>query len=389
MIAFCRQNILFVASEMYFVDVDSPNPRVFTAEELESRDLQFGERVQSFNSLEEAESFVNKAKKMIYAVVTPYKTTLCTTETELESETEGIDCLFEQIPFEEAKQFSASVVETVFAEGSDVAPKNLSDLTNDHLKGWKEGDELGRGAFGRVVVAILRCKVTVCCKILDKSEPKKREVILKEVSVMKDISHENIVQFFGSSEDKGCIYIFMEYVTGGSLANIIQKSKAPLDTIKAWTRQILLGLRYLHNRSIVHRDIKGANILVTETGTLKLADFGCSKAHLSNSFSCKSFVGTFCYMAPEVLGKGYGTKADIWSAGCTVLEMHLQKAPFEKLNSLSTFNSYVLELERGAAVQLPADLDPVLRQFLLRTIVFDLGKRPSAAQLLEDVFLNS
>ncbi|KAF8395803.1 hypothetical protein HHK36_019757 [Tetracentron sinense] len=108
----------------------------------------------------------------------------------------------------------------------------------------------------------------------------------------------------------------------GSLVNLYRKYNLGYSHVSAYTRQILNGLKYLHERNMVHRDIKCANILVDASGSVKIADFGLAKA--TNLNDVKSFQGSAFWMAPEVVNRktpGYGLAADIWSLGCTVLEM--------------------------------------------------------------------
>ena len=152
---------------------------------------------------------------------------------------------------------------------------------------------------------------------------------------------------------EGLVFIFMDYISGGSLQSILKRLGGrlyehaqymieckytsrfgPLDsrTIAHYTKQITRALLYLHTNGIIHRDIKGANIMVTTKGIVKLIDFGCAKRYcqgIDGGTGMHSVRGTPYWMAPEVIcGDGYGRKSDIWSLGCTIHEMAVTKPPW-------------------------------------------------------------
>lgn len=148
----------------------------------------------------------------------------------------------------------------------------------------------------------------------------------KEIDIYRKLEHPNIISYIGSEivDQKFCIYL--EYASGGSLESVYNKYGAfPERMIKQYLKQILAGLAYLHEKRVVHCDLKGANLLLDANGAVKLGDFGCSEAfETSQSMSVlKGQVrGSLPWMAPEVLvNKSYGRRADIWSLGCTILEL--------------------------------------------------------------------
>ncbi|KAI3521342.1 hypothetical protein L1887_10805 [Cichorium endivia] len=151
----------------------------------------------------------------------------------------------------------------------------------------------------------------------------------EEVKLLKNLSHANIVRYIGIVREEETINILLEFVPGGSISSLLGKfGPFPEAVIRMYTKQLLLGLDYLHKNGIMHRDIKGANILVDNKGCIKLADFGASKqvvelVNTQNLHICaKSMKGTPYWMAPEViLQTGNSFSVDIWSVGCTVIEM--------------------------------------------------------------------
>lgn len=204
-----------------------------------------------------------------------------------------------------------------------------------------------------------------------------------EISLLSRLEHENIVQYFGTDKEDGKLYIFLELVTQGSLAALYQKYRLQDSQVSAYTRQILIGLNYLHQRNVLHRDIKCANILVDSNGLVKLADFGLAK-EMSILSQARSSKGTVYWMAPEVAkAKPHGPPADIWSLGCTVLEMLTGKVPYPDME----WTHALLKIGRGIPPEIPATLSEDARDFIMKCVKVNPNDRPSAAQLLDHPFV--
>lgn len=165
----------------------------------------------------------------------------------------------------------------------------------------------------------------------------------EEVDLLKTLKHVNIVTYLGTCLEDNILSIFMEFVPGGSISSIINRF-GPLPEIIfcKYTKQILQGVAYLHANCVVHRDIKGNNVMLMPNGIVKLIDFGCARrlawVSLSGAQSemLKSVRGTPYWMAPEVINEsGYGRKSDIWSVGCTVFEMATGKPPLASMNRIA------------------------------------------------------
>lgn len=211
-----------------------------------------------------------------------------------------------------------------------------------------------------------------------------------EISVLRTLKHKNIVQYLGSNVENNTINIFLEYVPGGSILSLTKKfGHLPENIIRLYTTQILEGLVYLHKHNIVHRDIKGANILVTEKGVIKLADFGASKrfvnlvSHAGANDGVNSLKGTTYWMAPEVIKQdGCDIKADIWSLGCTVIEMATGKPPWmdDFTEQISAMYSIATSEELPP---LPDTLSPSAKDFLSKCFIRNPRERPSAEILLK------
>jgi thiamine kinase-like enzyme len=204
------------------------------------------------------------------------------------------------------------------------------------------GDLLGAGAFGRVYLGmnINNGGLIAIKQIPIKGNKNKKtsalKEVIKEINLMKSLNHENIVRYLGAEESNEYLQIYLEYVSGGSIQQLLSKFKKFQESVVIlYTKQILSGLKYLHDNDIIHRDIKGGNILLTENGVIKLADFGHSKS-LNELDSKKSYKGTPFWMSPEIARNfQYSKSSDIWALGCTIVEMLTGKPPYPKLLHLT------------------------------------------------------
>ena len=192
---------------------------------------------------------------------------------------------------------------------------------------WTRGQLLGRGTFGSVYLAILRSGALVAVKVVEMraGESIVPAEVEQEVSFLRMLRHPNIIEYKLCLVDKSrqCINIFMEYAVGGSLTALVKRCNRSLreDVAVVYIQQIVKGLAFLHGRGVVHRDVKGENVLLDANGTVKLADFGCAR-EMSTVTVSGTFAGSPYWMAPEVIkNKGYNKKADIWSVGCTAIEV--------------------------------------------------------------------
>ncbi|GMP47128.1 hypothetical protein CsSME_00015034 [Camellia sinensis var. sinensis] len=199
------------------------------------------------------------------------------------------------------------------------------------------------------------------------------------------LPHGRLVQIPELPQDESKLYIFLQLVTKGSLLKLYQKYELRDSQVSSYTRQILHGLKYLHEKNVVHRDIKCANILVDANGSVKLADFGLAKVtKLNDVKSCK---GTPFWMAPEVVkrrNQGYGLAADIWSLGCTVLEMLTRQIPYSHLECQM---QALFRIGKGEPPPVPDSLSSDARNFIFKCLQVNPSDRPTAAQLLDHSFV--
>jgi serine/threonine protein kinase len=267
---------------------------------------------------------------------------------------------------------------------------------------WKKGEMIGSGSFGDVFKALnmedgsLMAVKEVCFSGEDEKE---MALLRSEINVMRSLRNQHIVSYLGTEIDgKDCkLYIFQEWVAGGSVKSILDQYGPLSESIVVnYTTQVLLGLNFLHSNQIVHRDIKGSNLLVDDRGTIKLADFGTSKRFgdltMRSDDKFKTMCGTPYFLAPEVaLETGHGIKADIWSLGGTVLQMLTAEPPWKSLKILSPIFLLQKIALSNEIPPFPKDKETSkeLEDFLLRCFVRDPKRRPNTTVLLQHPFVAS
>ncbi|KAM9662639.1 serine/threonine-protein kinase Nek1 isoform 5-T6 [Morphnus guianensis] len=250
--------------------------------------------------------------------------------------------------------------------------------------------KIGEGSFGKAI--LVKAKENgqqyVIKEInISKMSNKEREESRREVAVLANMKHPNIVLYRESFEENGCLYIVMDYCEGGDLFKKINAQKGILfseDQILDWFVQICLALKHIHDRKILHRDIKSQNIFLTKDGTIQLGDFGIARVLNSTAELARTCIGTPYYLSPEICqNKPYNNKSDIWALGCVLYEMCTLKHAFEAGN----MKNLVLKIISGPFPPVSVHYSYDLRNLLSQLFKRNPRNRPSVNSILEKNFI--
>ncbi|KAK2738944.1 hypothetical protein FQN57_006738 [Myotisia sp. PD_48] len=266
------------------------------------------------------------------------------------------------------------------------------------------GQLIGKGTYGKVylginaetgeILAEKQVEVNQKAAGFDKDRIKEMVAAMdQEIDTMQHLEHPNIVQYLGCERGELSISIYLEYIPGGSVGSCLRKhGKFEESVVQSLNYQVLQGLRYLHDKGILHRDLKADNILLDLDGTCKISDFGISKKtdNIYGNDVTNSMQGSVFWMAPEVVqsqGQGYSAKVDIWSLGCVVLEMFAGRRPWSKEEAIGAiFKLGSLNQAPPIPEDVALEISPAALAFMYDCFTIDTFDRPTAETLLKHAF---
>ncbi|KAJ3518372.1 hypothetical protein NMY22_g13713 [Coprinellus aureogranulatus] len=267
-----------------------------------------------------------------------------------------------------------------------VWPKSNGDTIETKVAIEGELEQLVEGVE-RICAMNFETGETVAVKEIQLSNIPKGELpeIMSEIDLLKNLHHANIVQYKGFVKTRDFLYIILELCENGSLHSILKKfGKFPENLVAVFISQVLEGLLYLHDQGVIHRDIKGANILTDKNGTVKLADFGV--AAKTGGVMDAAVVGSPYWMAPEVIEQsGATTASDIWSVGCVVIELLEGHPPYHNLDPMPA----LFRIVQDDCPPIPEGASPVVKDFLYHCFQKDCNLRISARKLLRHPWMVS
>jgi len=275
---------------------------------------------------------------------------------------------------------------------SNEAPKGaeIPDIICDpnSKKRYERGRFLGKGGFAKCYeLKDMQTGDITAGKIVPKSlltKSHQKEKMSQEIRLHKGVSNPYLVKLYSYFEDNNFVYIVLELCRKRSLMELHKRRKAITEPeTRYFMRHILLGVLYLHENKIIHRDLKLGNVFLNDNMECKIGDFGLATRVDYDGERKKTLCGTPNYIAPEVLGKkGHSYEVDVWSLGCILYTLLVGKPPFETQTLKDTYNRI-----KKNEYHIPSRVGPLAKNLIQKLLQHEPNRRPSVAQILQDDFM--
>ena len=281
-------------------------------------------------------------------------------------------------------------------ENNDIVIEKIAKNQDEiQIKKYKKIRLLGKGGFAHCYELFNEeTHHSSAAKIIPKTNLVKslsKQKIINEIKIHKNIQHENIVNFEHYFEDRNNVYILIELCHNQTLHDLLKKRKTLTELeVQYYIFQLIKALQYLHNLKIIHRDLKLANLFLTEDMKLKLGDFGLATIIEFDGERKRSLCGTPNYLAPEILDgkKGYSFEVDIWSIGVIVYTLLIGKLPFEAKKVTKTSELYKRIRLKNYSFPQNAKISSPAKELIENILVLEPHKRPSLEDILKSDFMN-
>lgn len=247
---------------------------------------------------------------------------------------------------------------------------------------------LGEGSYGKCYLVEAQSeKIRCVIKQIDISQmsPSEKDETIREALILRNLNHPNIIKFrdaYTTKKKKLCIV--MDYADGGDMQSKIKERNGRIfteDQVLDWFVQICLAMKHVHDRKILHRDLKSQNIFLTKTGRIKLGDFGIAKILNATMDNAKTMVGTPYYLSPEIVeNRPYNFKSDIWALGVLLYEIACLRPPFDA----SSLHSLALKIVRGQFQPMSKQFSQPLRNLVSKMLKTDPSLRPTIHEVLKE-----
>lgn len=265
-----------------------------------------------------------------------------------------------------------------------LAHRDVNGILKKH--GYTEIKKIGEGSFGKALLVQTEDGTKLVCKMVDVSQASAKETqdAVKEGRLLAQFRHPYVVRYRDNFIDSGWLSILMDYCEGGDLSKQIENARKrrqpiPEEQILMWITQALLALKYIHDKHVLHRDLKSSNFFLSKSGNLKMGDFGIAKVLACTAACAKTQIGTPYYLSPEVCQeKPYTWPSDMWAMGCILYELCALRVPFDA-NSISDL---VKKICRGPTPSIPSGYSDFLRQLCAEMLNRNPSGRPSAESIL-------